>query len=69
MPRRPRIATGGLAYHVLNRRIGRLPLFESPKPSFVKRSNTGKCGLPPIASCQTIGIFSFGPGRTENCRR
>jgi len=31
MPRRPRIATGGLAYHVLNRRVGRLPLFESPK--------------------------------------
>ena len=31
MPRRPRISTGGLAYHVLNRRIGRLPLFESPK--------------------------------------
>jgi hypothetical protein len=31
MPRRPRISTGGLAYHVLNRRVGRLPLFESPK--------------------------------------
>ena len=31
MPRRPRIATGGLAYHVLNRRVGRWPLFESPK--------------------------------------
>ena len=31
MPRRPRIATGGLAYHVLNRRVGRLPLFESSK--------------------------------------
>src|SRR5918995_4788218 len=30
MPRRPRLATGGLAYHVLNRRIGRLPLFEKP---------------------------------------
>jgi putative transposase len=30
MPRRPRIATGGLAYHVLNRRVGRLPLFEKP---------------------------------------
>jgi len=29
MPRRPRIATGGLAYHVLNRRVGRLPLFET----------------------------------------
>ena len=30
MPRRPRLATGGLAYHVLNRRIGRLALFEKP---------------------------------------
>lgn len=28
MPRRPRLAAGGLAYHVLNRRVGRLPLFE-----------------------------------------
>ena len=28
MPRRPRLATGGIAYHVLNRRVGRLPLFE-----------------------------------------
>ncbi|MDH5667287.1 MAG: transposase [Nitrospira sp.] len=30
MPRRPRLAAGGLAYHVLNRRVGRLPLFETP---------------------------------------
>ena len=30
MPRRPRRATGGLAYHVLNRRVSRLPLFEQP---------------------------------------
>ncbi|GJL64274.1 MAG: transposase [Nitrospirales bacterium] len=30
MPRRPRLSTGGLAYHVLNRRVGRLPLFETP---------------------------------------
>jgi putative transposase len=30
MPRRLRVATGGLAYHVLNRRVGRLPLFEKP---------------------------------------
>src|SRR6185503_14295500 len=30
MPRRHRAATGGLAYHVLNRRAGRLPLFEKP---------------------------------------
>ena len=30
MPRRPRFSTGGLAYRVLNRRAGRLPLFEKP---------------------------------------
>lgn len=30
MPRRLRLATGGLAYHVLNRRVGRLSLFEKP---------------------------------------
>lgn len=30
MPRRPRLASGDLAYHVLNRRVGRLPLFEKP---------------------------------------
>lgn len=29
MPRRPRVATGGLAYHVLNRAIGRVTLIES----------------------------------------
>ena len=30
MPRRPRVSTGGLAYHVLNRRVGRLRLFDKP---------------------------------------
>ena len=30
MPRRPRLSTGGLAYHVLNRRVGRMALFEKP---------------------------------------
>ena len=29
MPRRPRLAAGDFAYHVLNRRVGRLPLFET----------------------------------------
>jgi putative transposase len=29
VPRRPRIATGGLVYHVLNRRVGQLSLFET----------------------------------------
>ena len=29
MPRRPRLTAGGLAYHVLNRRVGWLPLFET----------------------------------------
>jgi len=28
MPRRPRLAAGDIAYHVLNRRVGRLSLFE-----------------------------------------
>src|SRR5437868_13569395 len=30
MPRRPRIAPGGIVYHVLNRGVARLPLFEKP---------------------------------------
>jgi len=30
MPRRPRIAMGGQVFHVLNRRVGRLPLFKTP---------------------------------------
>jgi putative transposase len=30
MPRRPRLTAGGLAFHVLNRRAGRLPLFQKP---------------------------------------
>jgi hypothetical protein len=30
MPRRPRLAAGDLAYHVLNRRVGRLLLFDKP---------------------------------------
>ena len=30
MPRCPRLSSGGLAYHVLNRRVGRLPLFKKP---------------------------------------
>jgi putative transposase len=30
MPRRPRLAAGDIAYHVLNRRAGRLALFEKP---------------------------------------
>ncbi len=30
MPRRPRLAAGDLTYHVLNRRVGRLPLFDKP---------------------------------------
>ena len=30
MPRRPRLAAKDLAYHVLNRRVGRLSLFDQP---------------------------------------
>ena len=28
MPRKPRVAPGGLVYHVLNRAVARLPLFQ-----------------------------------------
>jgi REP element-mobilizing transposase RayT len=30
MPRPPRLSTSGIAYHVLNRRVGRLELFDKP---------------------------------------
>jgi hypothetical protein len=30
MPRRPHLAAGDLAYHVLNRRVGQLLLFDKP---------------------------------------
>ena len=30
MPHRPRLAAGDLAYYALNRRVGRLPLFDKP---------------------------------------
>ncbi len=30
MPRRPRIATGGIVYHVLNRGVGRMNIFDKP---------------------------------------
>ena len=29
MPRRPRVTPGGFVYHVLNRAVARLPLFQS----------------------------------------
>jgi len=31
MPRRPRLATGGIAYHVLNRRVGGCRCSKSPE--------------------------------------
>jgi putative transposase len=30
MPRQPRQAPGGIVYHVLNRAVARLPLFQMP---------------------------------------
>jgi hypothetical protein len=36
MPRRPRLSTGGIAYHVLNRRVGRLELFEAFQKIFAE---------------------------------
>ena len=31
MPRRPRIAPGGLVYHVLNRSVGRMKMFRTER--------------------------------------
>ena len=55
MPRRPRLATGGLAYHVLNRRIGRLALFEKPADYLafenILREAHGRSGVRIAAYC------------------
>lgn len=47
MPRRPRLAAGDLAYHVLNRRVGRLPLFGTPA-DYAARTNGREQSAPPI---------------------
>ena len=39
MPGCPRLSTGGIAYHVLNRRVGRLELFEKPTDYFSFEKN------------------------------
>jgi len=31
MPRRPRVCPSGVCFHVLNRAVARLPLFEKPE--------------------------------------
>jgi hypothetical protein len=31
MPRRPRVAPGGHVYHMLNRSVGRMPMFRTDK--------------------------------------
>ena len=68
MLRRPRIATGGFVYHVLNSRVARLPLFETPadysafeqvlEPAVARtgirltNSGTGVDFIPPYHICQ-----------------
>jgi hypothetical protein len=43
MPRKPRIAPGGLAYHVMNRRTARLRLFDDDGDyaAFLRGHGTG----------------------------
>jgi hypothetical protein len=45
MPRRPRLSTGGIAYHVLNRRVGRLELFADAKGVSAKGVKSAVCFL------------------------
>lgn len=47
MPRRPRLAAGDLACHVLNRRLGRLPFFDKPT-DYAARTNEQEQPAPPI---------------------
>jgi len=55
MPQRPRLSTGGLAYHVLNRRVGRLPLFETPTDyTALKKFFMKPTGEPVSASLHTV---------------
>jgi putative transposase len=55
MPRRPRLSTGGIAYHVLNRRVGRLELFEKPADYFtfekILAEAHGRTGIRIAAYC------------------
>ena len=69
MPRRPRLSTGGIAYHVLNRRVGRFELFEKPADysSFEKilAQAHQSFGVRIAAYClmPIIGIFYCGRAR------
>lgn len=67
MPRRPRLAGGDLAYHVLNRRVGRLPLFEKPADyaAFAEMRNKS-CHPTPSADATPSGRVSW---RSETASR
>jgi len=75
MPRRPRLATGGLAYHVLNRRVGRLALFEKPADYLafenILKEAHDRTDVRIAAYClmPNHGIFYCGLEATESYRR
>ena len=72
MPRRPRISTGGIAYHVLNRRAGRLELFDKPADYSAFEKILGEAhhrtGIRIAAYClmPNLGIFCCGHAQTES---
>ena len=66
MPRRLRVATGGLVYHVLNRAVGRARIFEKPEDyaAFERVLRASFDWLPmrllAYCSCPIIGTWSSG---------
>ena len=75
MPRRRCLAAGDLAYHVLNRRVGRLPLFEKPADYAAFEKILGEAqaqtNIRIAAYClmSITGIFCFGLDMMANSPR
>ena len=74
MPRRVRVATGGLVYHVLNRAVGRARIFEKSEDyaAFERVLRASFDWLPmrllAYCSCPIIGTWSSGRAGTATSR-
>ena len=72
MPRRPRVGTGGVLYHVLNRAVARLTIFEhdGDYAAFEKVLDDVHRRLPVrlLSYClmPTTGTWCLGRGATAN---
>ncbi|BAU48573.1 hypothetical protein SVA_2021 [Sulfurifustis variabilis] len=75
MPRRLRIATGGLVYHALNRRVGRLTLFETERDYLaferILEEAIARTGIRLLAYCLMPNDWHLLLGRatTRHCQK